>query len=1526
MRYVIILTDKFNSDAQKYNNYTKNFLRFKRELESNPNFELKPENLYNFSDSLEFKFYKVPIGSFRCIYARRVYKINNEDVTCLIGLCIFSRGTSEYVDFFSKGPISKKLSLTKANDIDWDDIYQKVVDEVKEPPKVEEPLSSLTDEESCFLNETITSKEIFSTCIFETKDWINFVSSNFKAFSRLSNSLREKIEEVTYSDNPISSFYEFSYEDNSDANVLTYYENEYNFDCAWYLLGIGTKEYIEQLKQDIQKNGFLDGKINPVICRRSYPYTVLEDDDLWREVEEDPNNNFVLSEEELNIVANKELLYPLFISGRAGSGKSTMLMYLFSDFLLRYYKVNSSDDSNKLKLPVYISYNDLLIENAKKITTNLFEKNHAYTDALKQSKKNFKSDILPNFEKSFWVFHKLVKDCLKNTKNPQFLEEHFSPENYISYNEFAKLWENKFGKNKDVKDKCGAALSWHVIRTYIKGWNSCAYCTPEDYSTIGRNNRSVSEEIFNFIYSKIFEDWYEKLFNENYWDEQDIVRFCLNPSFFDVDLYDFSDTFAKERFSAIFCDESQDFTRLELDFILKISSFSHRRMSAPENLKKLPFVFVGDKFQTLNPTGFSWDSLRSYFSEELAQATRLEKKYSTPELLGLTRNYRSTGPIVRLSNRIQLLREARTADGTRTCSSPQIAHFSNENTNSVFCLDPNIQEVWNKLFELSCVLVVPCKEGQSIEEYIKSTPLSNYIHFVNGAPKENISIFSPIQAKGLEYPVVAVYGFEESDNLNEIQFDSLERWFEDPKEDTESKFLSLKYFFNNLYVSITRAQSQLFILSSLEKNHCFWNFASSEPKYQQRSNSLVKKLREKLSKGSEWEDKHLGFVSVGKINDISSQEVSNPSDLAKSTEERGLTCESAEIMRQAYARYKDQGAMNDSTRCLAYAYQFESMFLDAANNFKKINESNKSIDNFFRALNKDQIKITQVANELSLFANVSSRLEVTISLHINKIDLSLEQLNIDLFDIYNLFNTTDDSKSNYELVELAKRNKTAWKYIIKNLIDREYNIAESDNKIVNRIIERCENLEKFGILPDLTTKLANFAYDAKLYKKSIYFWDKINEKPKEYYIAKCNVLDFPENLKFRELSKEPNWFVQVINQYRNYIGNDKDKIKSLEAQLQDSDKQVIYKSMLLSSDVKSDELQRAVPYLLANAKSVSEWRTINERLQIKNLNFDHIVMETLFTLRESTLEFKNSIQEGKCNYNIINTLNGAFNIIKTFINCKNEFKNDPLASYANVKNELSNLIKPLNFTGYSVVFKFVLFILGKIVEEKSKFANIYRYYEWARDQITNDQYFTKYLVERYIFWKDVWIKKNKDNNEDELEKNKVQEEQAKIDKLRNDFDIDFDYEITKTPDFIYWKEFFDSIYWSLNKEDSKPIKYFKPESPKENPKQKNNKKIENVVKETIGAKKEENNKPIGKIQTSSFANNKINDNGNNGAANKGRKPLSLNRKPVENQENNNKYVKTIIDGFTFKFNSYCNELVIQYDDENTGDTLQCRIR
>jgi hypothetical protein len=75
-------------------------------------------------------------------------------------------------------------------------------------------------------------------------------------------------------------------------------------------------------------------------------------------------------------------------------------------------------------------------------------------------------------------------------------------------------------------------------------------------------------------------------------------------------------------------------------------------------VQRLPFAFAGDPFQTINPTGFRWDTTRALFYDEVIseldpQGRSLVKHLNYREL---KHNYRSLPHIVEFSNTIQLWR------------------------------------------------------------------------------------------------------------------------------------------------------------------------------------------------------------------------------------------------------------------------------------------------------------------------------------------------------------------------------------------------------------------------------------------------------------------------------------------------------------------------------------------------------------------------------------------------------------------------------------------------------------------------------------------------------------------------------------------------------------------------------------------------------------------------------------------------------------------------------------------------------
>ena len=252
-------------------------------------------------------------------------------------------------------------------------------------------------------------------------------------------------------------------------------------------------------------------------------------------MELEKKSNMVLSEEQVGVVSGK-IQYPLFITGRAGSGKSTVLQYLFAEIILRYVHHKNEEDGNILP-PVYLSYSENLIADAKGLSLILLQKNSEYKKAIESLKISFEENVRQEFDGMFYVFQALVKLCIR-VHNKEYLATHFLAPKYISFSKFNQMWNQRFSKVRDAAKKYGPSESWHVIRTYIKGWDSEKLLTPDSYKMIGRDDKSVSEETFAVIYEKVWKAWYSKF------DEEGLKE--VHSKFFNPfkNTYSFFETYA----------------------------------------------------------------------------------------------------------------------------------------------------------------------------------------------------------------------------------------------------------------------------------------------------------------------------------------------------------------------------------------------------------------------------------------------------------------------------------------------------------------------------------------------------------------------------------------------------------------------------------------------------------------------------------------------------------------------------------------------------------------------------------------------------------------------------------------------------------------------------------------------------------------------------------------------------------------------------------------------------------------------
>ena len=659
--------------------------------------------------------------------------------------------------------------------------------------------------------------------------------------------------------------------------------------------------------------------------RRSYPSIVCCDEDVWISIQKDPQANLALSPEEADILrattahdASVASL-PLFINGRAGSGKSTLLQYLFAQSFLRWGRAFPRENANCTR-PLYFASSRELLNVASDVVDSLLNANH---QQLLSSEPD-DSTLLGHLGDCFQEFLRFMHGMLEDTEVYRFPWPKF-----VGYAKFRCMWMDRFGHEKQALRHYGPQVSWHVIRGLIKGMSIDGLLEKDDYDELPEDERSVSRQLFEAVYDRVWDAWYAPLYRAgDVWDSQDLVRFLLE------------DDRGPASHSAVFCDEAQDFTRLELEAIYRCSLFSNRQIDF-QSVKRVPFVFAGDPFQTLNPTGFRWESVRAAFTERILRSLyRFKSRADVPQLnyQELTFNYRSSLRIVQFCNSIQA---ARASLFDHRLLRPQSTWQLGDQSSPPAFFEKGDSQMEQALRDQSdLVLIVPCEEGEEIDFVSKDVYLKRFVQFDENSTPRNV--LSAARSKGLEFLRVALYGWSQRDEAKELS-----RIIRNPAEHspTGDQRLTLEYFLNNLYVAASRARRRLFIIDDKEALDSLWWFASDE--------SHLATIIGRLPKKEIW-DAHVGLLVRG-VPESFSEDRDDPKAIAERFEREGRSNEDGYLLRQAAQHYRLAGDDHKSYECRAVADQLDGRYREAAQQFELASLLDQSLDAYWHGKHYSEI-------------------------------------------------------------------------------------------------------------------------------------------------------------------------------------------------------------------------------------------------------------------------------------------------------------------------------------------------------------------------------------------------------------------------------------------------------------------------------------------------------------------------------------------------------------------------------------------
>jgi hypothetical protein len=667
-----------------------------------------------------------------------------------------------------------------------------------EPPRPPEP------DEREFLWLNCGGKLSQQVIVLETEAWMNAQAKD--RFVRSGNAIHRLLQEQVYDavdtflDNrsQVTPYLEPSYLDGEDFRVNLQYFPAYHLLLLLDLTEKEVDEPVQAFTADVKREALIQK------ARRAYPLDVfLLNSGEFAQIQKQQEGNLALSPEESNILDQVYGLtqdrFPLFINGRAGSGKSTILQYLLKDYLYLSIKHWEPDVAHT---PLYLTYSTKLRDAAIAHVNKLLAANADFL--LKQGKQwqqryaAHKDEI---FSRTFKLFREFLIELL-----PEESRSRFVPERRIGYTQFKRLWAQTMARR--AERRYSADLVWHVLRTYIKGMahGAGSYFTPDDYQALSRKQKTVSDADFTEIYNQLWERWYRPHCEQTgEWDDQDLALTVLADASF------------PRTYPAVFCDEAQDFTAIELKILYHLSLFSERSVPAYD-IGHIPFVFAGDPLQTLNPTGFRWEAVKSSFHNYLLapieRRARSKTGFNYQELLA---NYRSSRKIVDFCNYIQLLRLCLFGDSYGI--KPQTAWFPRTDGMTPFLYSINAPKAQELLGSNALVIIPDCHEDEEAE-YVRNDSLLRQVVERDEAGTPS-TVLSPNMAKGLEYDeVVVLYRF--GTTCPKTLLDRLKG--QGPKDPGPAVTIEWEYFLNRLYVAASRARQRLVILDEPEAFESFWSF------------------------------------------------------------------------------------------------------------------------------------------------------------------------------------------------------------------------------------------------------------------------------------------------------------------------------------------------------------------------------------------------------------------------------------------------------------------------------------------------------------------------------------------------------------------------------------------------------------------------------------------------------------------------------------------------------------------------------
>jgi hypothetical protein len=304
-----------------------------------------------------------------------------------------------------------------------------------------------------------------------------------------------------------------------------------------------------------------------------------------------------------------------------------------------------------------------------------------------------------------------------------------------------------------------------------------AYLSKDEYLTLGVKQSIFSSTERPQIY-ELFTKYLEFL-KENPYFDANILSFQLLEKV--VAEYDY-----------VVIDEVQDITNVQLNLILK-------SLINPQN-----FVLCGDSNQIVHPNFFSWSQIKTLFYQQ-------EIKGEIIRILAT--NYRNTPEVTKIANQLLLVKNARF--GSIDKESTYLVKPNSKHSGQVEFLENNpknnadLNQKTSRSAQFA-VIVMRNEDKTKAATFFK-TPLLFSVQEAKGLEYENIILYNIISDYDKEFRELT-HGVTKED----IQAENIK--YARGKDKSDKSLEEFKFYVNSLYVGITRAVKNLYVIETNKKH------------------------------------------------------------------------------------------------------------------------------------------------------------------------------------------------------------------------------------------------------------------------------------------------------------------------------------------------------------------------------------------------------------------------------------------------------------------------------------------------------------------------------------------------------------------------------------------------------------------------------------------------------------------------------------------------------------------------------------